>query len=258
MKKFVSLPRSSFDVVRPSFHVCRVSKQRQISIRRRSWSSRSRSSDHAQQEAAQQQLSKGVQPPGKIEWRRSHAIVNQGCLSRMTHSAMPATSIVKQCIQQCTQYRAGATLLCEQTKMTWALLLLRGVRLESDGRHLLHATQPSGGILLHQTDEYRKLVNVAVWDLAKVIPFLTVLLAPGGSVLMLMLLRGCPQALPSTFNTSSAGRLEVADRMLGLQRNLKDALIAKALLSRIVVDETRNCKPRGKVHLLLAKLSALP
>lgn len=169
--------------------------------------------------------------------------------NRTTHPTMPM--MASKCIQELTQYRVGAALLWEQTKMTWALLLLRGVRLESDGP-LLHPHM-SGGVLLRHTAEYRKLVNVALWDLAKVLPFLTVLLAPGGSVLILMLLRGCPQALPSTFNTSSAGRLEVADRILGLERNLKGALIAQALVPRIVVEEAARCKPRSKVCILSTK-----
>ena len=81
----------------------------------------------------------------------------------------------------------------------------------------------------------RRLVWVAVLDFVKVLPFAALLVAPGGSVMVPLVVKYFPSFLPSTFSTDSLDKqhrekniqkssLEVASRILTLEKELKVAL----------------------------------
>ncbi len=116
--------------------------------------------------------------------------------------------------RELSHYRTSFSLLAEQTRSATALLWDHGWRMK-------------------RTE--RRLVWVAVLDFVKVLPFAALLVAPGGSVMVPLVVKYFPSFLPSTFSTDSLDKqhrekniqkssLEVASRILTLEKELKVAL----------------------------------
>ena len=67
-------------------------------------------------------------------------------------------------------------------------------------------------------------MRVAVHDVMRVVPFAALLVVPGGSVLLPLVVRFAPTLLPSTFSTDSADEkhreTEVVTRILTLEKTL--------------------------------------
>lgn len=113
-------------------------------------------------------------------------------------------------------YASSFNLLYCQTKSACELLIDHGWRMKK---------------------EERKIVQVAVFDFLKSLPFVVLLVAPMGSLMVPIVAKIFPQLLPSTFyNTNpeewnskvrsdklAITSLEVATRILRLEKNLREA-----------------------------------
>jgi hypothetical protein len=111
-------------------------------------------------------------------------------------------------LRELRHYRTGFRLLIAQTKSAVSLVVACRSQVNANDR---------------------RLVLIAALDFGKCLPFAVLMLAPGGSILLPVLMKMLPSLLPTTFHVpvqdgthkNIAASLEVATRILHLESQLR-------------------------------------